>query len=197
MTKYYMPPFTEKPLLLHCCCGPCASSCIERLLTEKRSVILFFSNSNILTKEEFDKRRACVKFLAEKYSLPLVVDPYDHDGWKKHVQKIENYDKEPERGKRCTLCFEYSLERTALYAQQKGFSFATSLTVSPHKNSQLIFSIGQKYPFFECWDFKKKDGFIRSIQLSGEYGFYRQDFCGCEFSFTARYAPATPGAEEE
>lgn len=190
-------PNVEKKLLLHCCCGPCASACIERLLEEKRSPVLFFSNSNIISREEFDKRLACVKFLAEKYSLDLIIDPYDHTAWLEHIRQLENYEKEPERGRRCSLCFEFSLKRTAIYAQKNGFSFATSLTVSPHKNSRLIFSIGEKYPHFECWDFKKKDGFIRSIQLSKEYGFYRQDFCGCEFSFIARHAPATPSAKEE
>ena len=186
-----------KTLLLHCCCGPCASACVERLLEEKRKVVLYFSNSNIISREEFEKRLACVRFLAEKFSLPLVVDPYCHEAWLKHIANLPDFEKEPERGKRCALCFEYSLGRAAEYAEKYGYDFATSLTVSPHKNSRLIFSIGGKYPHFECWDFKKKDGFKRSILLSKDFGFYRQDFCGCEFSFNARYAPSAPSAKEE
>ena len=185
------------PLLLHCCCGPCASACVERLLEEKREVILFYSNSNILSGEEFGKRLECVRFLAERFSLPLIVDPYDHAAWLRHVGLLPGYENEKERGARCALCFEYSLGRAAGYAEEKGFAFATSLTVSPHKNSRLIFSIGEKYPHFECWDFKKKDGFKRSILLSKEYGFYRQAFCGCEFSFRPADVPAVPAAAEE
>ena len=186
-----------KTLLLHCCCGPCASACVERLLEEKRKVVLYFSNSNIISREEFEKRLACVRFLAEKYALPLVEDPYCHEAWLKHISSLPDYEKEPERGGRCALCFAYSLGRAADYAEKNGYDFTTSLTVSPHKNSRLIFSIGSKYPHFECWDFKKKDGFKRSILLSKEFGFYRQDFCGCEFSFNAGYTPSAPSAKGE
>lgn len=175
----------EKPLLLHCCCGPCASACVERLLGEKRVIVLFFSNSNIATKEEFEKRLACVKFLAEKFSLPLVVDPYDHEAWIQHVSALPEYEKQPEKGARCALCFAYSLGRAQEYAKAHGTHFTTTLTVSPHKDSRLIFSIGGRSPLFEPMDFKKKGGFLRSIQLSKEYGFYRQNFCGCEFSLAA------------
>lgn len=188
----------DKKILLHCCCGPCASACVERLLEEKRSVILFFSNSNILSKEEFDKRVSCVEFLAEKYKLPLIIDPYDHEAWLKSVSTLPGYEKEPEKGKRCSLCFSYSLSRAWKYASKEGWNFTTSLTVSPHKNSRLIFSIGEKYSSFESWDFKKKDGFKRSLLLSAEYGFYRQSFCGCEFSFRpATENLSTPAAKEE
>lgn len=189
---------SSPPLLLHCCCGPCASACVERLLAEKRKIVLFYSNSNILSQEEFDKRSECVRFLSEKFSLPLIIDPYDHEAWLAHVKQLQGYEKEKERGSRCAYCFEYSLGRTALYAAEKGYAFATTLTVSPHKNSRLIFSIGEKYPHFECWDFKKQDGFKRSILLSKEYGFYRQDFCGCEFSFRSKEdAPSIPEAKGE
>lgn len=187
-----------KKLLLHCCCGPCASACIERLLEEKRRILLFFSNSNILSREEFDKRVSCVEFLASKYSLKLIIDPYDHNAWLKRISLLPDFEKEPEKGKRCGACFDYSLGRAFEYAEKEQCNFATTLTVSPHKNSRLIFSIGEKYPSFECWDFKKKDGFKRSILLSAEYGFYRQSFCGCEFSFRAKAENVSiPAAKEE
>ena len=180
-----------KKLLLHVCCAPCASACVERLLEADYGIVLFFSNSNIQTREEFEKRLFHVRRLAEIHRLELIADEYDHPAWLQAVSAVENYAGQPEGGYRCRECFAYSLGRTAETAKKLAVNFATSLTVSPHKNSRMIFEVGGRYAGFEPWDFKKKDGFKRSIELSKLYGFYRQNFCGCEFSFrTEKNSPA-------
>ncbi len=178
-----VPPRTasgELPLLLlHICCAPCGGGCVERLLNGGRQVRLYYSNSNLADAAEFGHRLEWVRFLAELNHLELEVDPYDHEAWLRHVSGLEM---EPERGLRCTACFGYSLMRTALRAQELGCHFATTLTVSPMKSSKTIFAVGGQYASFEPWDFKKQDGYLRSCRIAAEYGFYRQEFCGCEFS---------------
>ncbi|MBO7147226.1 MAG: epoxyqueuosine reductase QueH [Lentisphaeria bacterium] len=170
-------------ILLHTCCAPCASSCVERLLTEKRKVSLYFSNSNICSEEEFEKRLHEVRKLAELHDLELIVDPYDHDRWLQWLKnQLPDFAEYPEKGARCRFCFTYSLRQTAEEAAKRKIPFCTSLTVSPHKNSKLLFEIGTELGNFECYDFKKKDGFKRSMTLARQYGFYCQNFCGCEFS---------------
>lgn len=176
-------PASVSGILLHTCCGPCASACVERLLEEGRSCVLYFSNSNLVSEEEFLRRLECVEVLARYHQLELIVDPYDHDSWETFVaENCPDYTVQPEKGARCRECFTYSLSRAAKAASERGLAFCTSLTVSPHKNSRVIFEIGQNYPHFEAWDFKKKDGFKRSLSLSERFGFYRQDFCGCPYS---------------
>ncbi|MCL2705755.1 MAG: epoxyqueuosine reductase QueH [Spirochaetaceae bacterium] len=171
-------------VLLHTCCAPCGSSSIERLLHEKNEVTIFFSNSNIFPEEEFFKRLHYVEKLANFYKIALIPDIYDHESWKKKVSGLEN---EPETGKRCFECFKFNLEKTAQKAQQLSISsFATTLTVSPHKNSMQIFEAGKNFPEFNKYDFKKQNGFLRSIELSKELDLYRQEYCGCEFSLKNR-----------
>lgn len=174
------------PLLLHVCCAPCASACVERLLAEERKVTLYYSNSNIVSEAEYQKRLDCVEQLAAYYHLELVTDPYDHEAWKKHVAEQTGFESAPEGGVRCVKCFEWSLGRSAALAQSRNMNFSTTLTVSPHKDSSLIFSIGSHWSHFEPYDFKKKDGFKRSLDLSAQFGFYRQAFCGCEYSLRGR-----------
>ncbi len=170
-------------LLLHVCCAPCASACVERLLAEGRKIRLFFSNSNLCSEAEYSRRRESVRRLASVTRTELVEDPYDHASWHAALSaSLPGYARYPEGTERCRFCFSFSLGRAAEHARQNGMSFTTSLTVSPHKNSKLIFEVGSRWSFFEAVDFKKKDGFRRSIELSKQYGFYRQDFCGCEFS---------------
>ena len=166
-------------ILLHTCCAPCGSSSIERLLHEKIEVALFFSNSNIFPEEEFFKRLSYAEKLANFYKIALIHDIYDHDSWLKRVSGLEN---EPETGKRCFECFKFNLERTAQKAQELSIpSFTTTLTVSPHKNSAQIFEAGKNFPGFIEYDFKKQNGFLRSIELSKKLDLYRQEYCGCEF----------------
>ncbi len=166
-------------LLLHVCCAPCASGCVERLLATGREVRLYYSNSNLATEEEFECRLESVRQLAGIFDLSLEIDRYDHAAW---LATIAGYENEPERGGRCSFCFRRSLQRTALHAAALSANFATTLTVSPHKSSRVIFGVGAEWGHFEPWDFKKQDGFRRSRELSREHGFYLQDFCGCEFS---------------
>lgn len=166
-------------ILLHVCCAPCAVGCVERLLDENREIILYFSNSNIATQAEFEKRRSAVEELAKIYHLPLEVDTYDHAAW---LEQISGLEAEPERGARCPICFGFSLARTAKRAAELNLGFTTTLTVSPYKSSQTIFKVGAQWDNFEAYDFKKRNGYQRSCELTRQYGFYRQNFCGCEFS---------------
>ena len=146
---------------------------------------LYFSNSNIAPADEFDRRAESAKKLAEADGVEFVVDPPDHADWLEKVAK--GYENEPEKGARCERCFKYNLARTAKYAREHGFeAFTTSLTVSPHKVSKFIFYCGETVASRDCGfmeiDFKKKDGFLKSLARSAELGLYRQRWCGCEFS---------------
>ena len=172
--------------LLHTCCGPCASYCVPALKELGREVTMFFANSNIDTKEEFEKRLHEAEKLAAVEGVKIVALPYDHEEWLREV--AAGYEHEPEKGARCERCFRYNLTKAAEYAKAHGFdAFTTSLTISPHKVSPVIFAAGDAAATdvgtrFECWDFKKGDGYDRSVKRAIELGLYRQDYCGCEFS---------------
>jgi len=177
--------------LLHTCCGPCASACVPRLKEMDRTVTMFFANSNIDTREEFDKRFREAEKLAKADNVKLVALPYDHEEWLKEV--AVGYENEPEKGARCVRCFRYNLSKAAAYAAEHGYDeFTTSLTVSPHKDSKTIFSIANALspvprspfpvPSFLPVDFKKHEGFKLSTKRASELGLYRQSYCGCEFS---------------
>jgi len=191
--------------LLHTCCGPCASACAPVLRAAGDAVTLFFSNSNLDSFAEYERRLAAARTLADAEGVPLVADPYDHAAWLRQV--AVGLEAEPERGARCAKCFRFNLARTAAYAAAHGFAgFTTSLTVSPHKPSPVVFAAGEAAaraqaeqtgavaptPCFRAVDFKKKDGFLRSLRRSAELDLYRQDYCGCEFSRRAR-----PSGNEE
>lgn len=166
-------------VLLHVCCAPCAPHPIEVLLQDYR-VALFFSNCNIAPREEYVTRLQHVRRLVALYGVELIEDTYDHDAWRAHVRGLEH---EPERGARCERCFAFTLARTAQYAREHGYDlFTTTLTVSPHKSSETIFTIGRAYAHFLPIDFKKHDGYARSTARAKQYCFYRQNYCGCEFS---------------
>jgi epoxyqueuosine reductase len=166
-------------VLLHVCCAPCATHPVN-VLSADHDVTLFFSNSNISPAAEFERRLCAARELAARMELPLLVDDYDHDLW---LAEVSGLEKEPEKGKRCHVCFRFSLARTAAAAEAGGFDgFTTTLTVSPHKSSPVIFGIGEDFEEFKAVNFKKQDGFRESVRLSREYGLYRQGYCGCEFS---------------
>ena len=176
-------------VLLHTCCAPCASLCVERLREEHHDVTLFFSNANIGDAEEFERRLDAVNHLAKALAAPLIVDTEArNDAWLATIRGLETA---PEGGARCRRCFDYSLRRTAEATARLGFDrFTTSLTVSPHKHTPTLFAAGQAADpirFLPC-DFKKQGGFARSMHLSRELGLYRQNYCGCEFSRAARLA---------
>ena len=180
--------------LLHTCCGPCASYCVPALKELGREVTMLFANSNIDTKEEFDKRLREAEKLAAVDGVKIVALPYDHAEWLREV--AAGYEHEPEKGARCVRCFRYNLTKAAEYAKAHGFDeFTTSLTVSPHKVSPVIFHMGvvaaenvtgakwwDSIPQFICVDFKKGGGYDYSVKRAIELGLYRQDYCGCEFS---------------
>lgn len=172
---------TQKPkILVHVCCAPCAGPSCLRLLDDAYDIVLFFSNSNICPRDEYEKRLSYVQKLGNIFDAPVIEDTYDHAGWREHIKGLEH---EPEQGERCKKCFEYSLRRTALKADELHIeAFTTTLTISPHKNSNVIFEIGAGFPGYIPYNFKKKNGFLQSIELSRQYDLYRQNYCGCEFS---------------
>ena len=184
---------------LHACCGPCASACVPRLKADGHEVTLLFANSNIDTAEEFERRRAAAETLARADGVQFAALPYDHESWLREV--ADGLEAEPERGRRCERCFRFSLAQAAAFAAERGLdAFATSLTVSPHKPSALVFAAGDEVceagrarrprcaddepgvPRFLHDDFKKRDGFLLSVRRTDELGLYRQAYCGCEFS---------------
>ena len=172
-------------LLLHSCCAPCSSTCLERLKDKFQITVLYY-NPNIDERAEYEKRKAeQIRFLRETGFADFLDCDYDGEAFNEIACGLEN---EPERGKRCYRCYRLRLEKTARVAKENGFAyFATTLTLSPHKNAEWLNEIGAemggryevKYLFS---DFKKKGGYQRSLQLSKEYGLYRQDFCGCKYS---------------
>ena len=167
-------------LLLHICCAPCGGGCVSRLESEADiRPVLYYSNSNLCSREEFDRRLDSVRILAQARGLPLEVDPYDHAGWLAAVTGLED---EPERGARCDKCFAWNLARTAEKAKSLDMDFTTTLTVSPLKQSRRVFAAGRRFERFREIDFKKRDGYKLSCAIAAELGFYRQNFCGCEFS---------------
>ncbi len=179
----------RQDIVLHVCCAVCAAASVERLRAESLEPLLFFSNSNIAPKAEYDKRLEAAKILAGAMHLELVEDIYNHAAW---LKAVEGFEDEPEKGRRCPLCFDFNLGRTAAFARERGIpAFCTTLTLSPHKNSRLIAEIAEKYPEFRFYDFKKKDGFKRSREISRELNLYRQNYCGCEFSLRDRKGSAS------
>ena len=176
----------KKKLLLHSCCGPCSSSVIERLLPDY-DITVFYYNPCITDEAEYELRKENqIKLIEESgCGVSFVEGDRDTDEYLELVKGLEN---EPEGGARCTVCFRQRMAAAAKEAAESGIGlFTTTLTVSPHKNYRLISQIAKDEAEkagaeFLDMDFKKKDGFKRSIELSKEYGLYRQDFCGCEFS---------------
>ena len=175
-------------LLLHACCAPCSSAVLERIGNFFEISILYY-NPNITEKEEYEKRiveiKKLISMIHPKYKVSLIEGDYNPE---KFFEMAKGLEKEPERGKRCYKCYEMRLEETAKIAEKLGFNhFATTLTLSPHKNSNWINEIGveltKKYNTNYLYsDFKKKNGYKRSIELSKEYNLYRQDYCGCIYS---------------
>ena len=173
-------------LLLHSCCAPCSSAVLE-ILVKKFEVTLFFYNPNISPEAEFLKRAEEQKRLLNEagYDIKIVIPPYDENEF---FDAVSGLEKEAEGGARCSVCFRLRLEKCAEYARENGFDFfTTTLSVSPHKNAQILNSIceelSEKYGVSNLYaDFKKKNGYKRSCELSEKYGLYRQDYCGCIFS---------------
>lgn len=173
----------KEKILVHMCCAPCAAPSGEKLMLHGYEVVLYFSNSNIYPHDEYLKRKESGQNLADIWQVEFHEDEYDHNGW---TEKIKGFETEPEKGKRCERCFEHSLARTAKAAAEMNIKyFTTTLTLSPHKVSKMIFEIGKKFPGYQPFDFKKENGFLRSLELSKKWDLYRQFYCGCEFSLEA------------
>lgn len=173
------------PLLLHSCCAPCSSACLE-ILKERFKVTVFYYNPNIGDLAEYEKRKAeQIRFLRETGWADFLDCDRDFSAFEKISEGLEN---EPERGRRCYLCYALRLNRTARAAKENGFPwFCTTLSLSPYKNAEWLnelgASAGETYGVkFLSSDFKKKGGYYRSLELSEKYGLYRQNFCGCSFS---------------
>ncbi len=179
---------TPPHVLLHACCAPCSSAVLERLAPDAR-ITLFFYNPNILPETEYRYRLEELQRLLREMPLPgeirLLEGAYEPERFLAFARELADL---PERGERCRLCIRLRLEAAAKAAKEIGADyFATTLTVSPHKDAPYInecgFAVAEEYgiPYLPS-DFKKKEGYKRSIQLSAEYDLYRQSFCGCPFS---------------
>ena len=175
-------------LLLHSCCAPCSSYVIE-YLTKYFDITIFYYNPNISPYEEYLKRKKEQIRLIDEINnynkLDIAYCDYDNDIYEDRIRGLEN---EPERGNRCTVCFKLRLGKTAQEAKKNGYDyFGTTLTLSPYKNAQLINEIGLNLEKefnvkYLVSDFKKKDGYKKSIELSKKYDLYRQNYCGCKYS---------------
>ena len=179
-------------LLLHSCCGPCSSYCIE-YLSEFFNITVFYYNPNIYPDEEYyirvKEQQKFIKEFPAKHKVSFIEGDYDKNSFYEIARGLEN---EPERGARCLKCYDLRLRRTADVAKEKGFDFfTTTLTISPMKDSQVLNEIGINISneLGVKWlpsDFKKKNGYKRSTELSKEYDMYRQDYCGCVYSYRER-----------
>lgn len=175
----------DKPkILLHICCAPDATAAVERLAREYE-VCGFFQNDNLYPEAEYRLRLNNAERVAAVLGFTLVPAVFHPEAWEQAVAGLED---EPERGKRCEACFRHNLTATAAKARELGLPwFTTTLTISPHKDANLIFSIGrevgeQQGVRFLAADFKKQDGFKRSLEWSRRLELYRQNYCGCQYS---------------
>lgn len=186
----------EKPsLLLHACCGPCATACVERIAPDY-ALTVYYYNPNITAREEYYLRRdTLLQFLdafnaenKDTFTVGYLEGAYEFE---KFLDKASPLASEPEGGKRCELCFAMRLAETARKAKELEMDyFTTTMSVSPHKDYASIKALGlmleeETGVKFLDLDFKKKNGFGRSVELSNQYGLYRQNFCGCEFARAA------------
>ena len=170
-------------LLLHACCAPCASYCLE-YLSGVFDVTLFYYNPNITDEKEYELRLNELRRLAREFDVRVIDGEYDGKVFFEYSKGLEQ---EPERGKRCEKCFTLRLQKTKEVAGKNYDYFATTLTLSPLKNAELINAIGVSLESngeakYLATDFKKKGGYLRSIELSKQYDLYRQNYCGCIYS---------------
>ena len=178
----------RKKLLLHSCCAPC-SSWVITFLTKYFDITILYYNPNIAPIEEYNKRKKeqirLINEIDKIGKIDIIDCDYDNDIYE---DKIKGYEECPERGERCTICFNLRLEKTAKIAKENNYDyFCSTLSVSPYKNANLINKIGielqDKYNIKWLYsDFKKNDGYKNSIELSKKYNLYRQDYCGCIYS---------------
>lgn len=179
----------KKPkLLLHSCCGPCSTAVLEKISDYFKIYVLFY-NPNIYPKSEYIKRKNEQIRLLKILDIQMIDCDYDT---KTYETVVKGYENEKEGFKRCECCIEHRMRKTALFAKENDFDyFGTTLTVSPHKNSEFINMIGGKLEMdygikYLYSDFKKENGYLRSIELSKQYDLYRQNYCGCVYSMRGK-----------
>lgn len=181
---------TRPTLLLHVCCGPCSSNVIKELC-EHFQITIYYSNSNIYPQEEYQRRYLeLLRFIQQfnidyHQNIQVIEDPYNHSEWISHLYPLKEF---PEGSVRCRLCYSLRMRRTFDYAKINHYDYWTTvLSVSPHKNSQWINEIGGAWTSdktkFLYADFKKNNGYLKSTQMTKEYHMYRQNYCGCMFSY--------------
>lgn len=183
--KLTLPNGANK-LLLHSCCAPCSGEVMEALIASDIDFTIFFYNPNIHPRKEYDLRKDENIRFAEKYNIPFIDADYDADNW---YERAKGMEFEPERGIRCTMCFDMRFERTALYAHEHGFPvISSSLGISRWKNFEQINDCGVRaashYPDMTYWTFnwRKKGGSARMLEISKREKFYMQEYCGCAYS---------------
>jgi len=188
-------------LLIHSCCAPCSSYVIE-YLSQFFRITIFYYNPNIFPEQEYhfraEEQRRLIQELPVRYPVQFLEGDYIPQDFYRTVRGLEHV---PEGGERCFACYRLRLQEAALMAQKTGCSyFATTLSISPLKNAEKLNEIGEALAseYGVRWlpnDFKKKNGYQRSIELSRKYGLYRQDYCGCSFSYRERH-PKNPDSME-
>jgi epoxyqueuosine reductase len=179
-------PEGQGKVLLHSCCAPCSGEVMEAMLASGIDMTIFFYNPNIHPLREYELRKNENIRFAEKFAIAFVDADYDRDNWFARAKGMED---EPERGIRCTMCFDMRFERTALYAHENGFQVMTSsLGISRWKNMDQINDCGTRaaarYPGLTYWDYnwRKGGGSARMIEISKRENFYQQEYCGCAYS---------------
>ena len=188
--KYNRPkletPNGESSLLLHSCCAPCAGEIMEAVAASEIKTTVYFYNPNIHPIQEYELRKEENKRYCQKLDFTFIDADYDKDNWFKRIKGLEN---EPERGERCTKCFDMRFERSALYAHENNFSlFATTLGISRWKDLDQVNNSGlrasKRYDNLTFWDFnwRKQGGSSRMIEISKREEFYQQEYCGCVYS---------------
>ena len=180
------PPDGHKKVLLHSCCAPCSGEVMEAMTASGIDYTIFFYNPNIHPKREYEIRKEENIRFAEKHGVPFIDADYDADNW---MARAKGLEMEPERGARCTMCFDMRFERTALYAAENGFPVITSsLGISRWKDMNQINGCGEraaaKYEGVDYWTYnwRKGGGSQRMIEISKREEFYQQEYCGCVYS---------------
>lgn len=175
----------DNKIILHSCCAICSGYPISLLKDMGYQVIVYFYNPNIFPQEEYKKRLEAQKKLCEKFNCELIEGEYNTNNF---YEAIKGFENEPEKGKRCDICFKLRLKETAKLATKLGVkNFTTSIVISPHKNFEKLTGIGNEIASnfgieYVAINFKKNDGFLKTNKISKELKLYRQNYCGCEFS---------------
>lgn len=184
--KDLAPPNGDRRVLLHSCCAPCAGEVIEAMVASGIDLTIFFYNPNIHPRKEYELRKEENIRQAELLAIPFVDADYDTDNW---FSRTKGMEWEPEKGRRCTECFDMRFERTALYAHEHGFGvYTSSLGISRWKDMDQINSSGQRvaarYEGLEYWTYnwRKQGGANRMLEISKRDGYYQQEYCGCVYS---------------